>query len=68
MHNPAQLLHVALQSIRDAVVTTDAAARVQSLFDDHLFDAKAPATEPELRTLRRQTAQQVEMTVFQFQR
>lgn len=31
MHNPAQLLHVALQSIRDAVVTTDAAARVQSL-------------------------------------
>ena len=31
MHNPAQLLHVALQSIRDAVVTTDATARVRSL-------------------------------------
>ncbi len=44
------------------------AARAQSLFDDHLFDAKAPATEPEVRTLRRQTAGQVEMTVFQFQR
>jgi hypothetical protein len=44
-------------------------ARAQSLFDDHLFDAKAPATaEPDQRTLRRQTAQQVEMTVFQFQR
>jgi len=45
------------------------AARAQSLFDDHLFDAKASAAaEPEQRTLRRQTAQQVEMTVFQFQR
>ena len=44
-------------------------ARAQSLFDDHLFDAKAPAVaEPDQRTLRRQTAQQVEMTVFQFQR
>jgi len=31
MHNPAHLLHVMLQSIRDAVVTTDTAARVQSL-------------------------------------
>jgi diguanylate cyclase (GGDEF)-like protein/PAS domain S-box-containing protein len=31
MHNPAHLLHVTMQSIRDAVVTTDTAARVQSL-------------------------------------
>ena len=44
--------------------------RSKSLFDDNLFDAKhtLPTPEQEQRTLRRQTAQQVEMTVFQFQR
>lgn len=45
------------------------AGRSQSLFDDNLFESR-PATlsTPEDRSLRHQTAQQVEMTVFQFQR
>lgn len=45
-------------------------ARAQSLFDDNLFDAKhtLPVSEPDQRLLRRQTGQQVEMTIFQFQR
>jgi anti-sigma factor RsiW len=46
-------------------------ARAQSLFDVNLFDTKhtLPAAEPDQRLLRRQTAgQQVEMTIFQFQR
>jgi len=45
--------------------------RTQSLFDDNLFDAKhtLPAAESDQRLLRRQTnGQQVEMTIFQFQR
>jgi hypothetical protein len=45
-------------------------SRTQSLFDDNLFDAKhaLPVTQPDQRLLRRQTGQQVEMTIFQFQR
>lgn len=44
--------------------------KVQSLFDDNLFDVKpAMVTPPEQRTLRRQTQQQqAEFTAFQFQR
>jgi hypothetical protein len=41
-------------------------ARARSLFEDNMFEAKpAQVTEPEQRTLRRQTA---EFTAFQFQR
>ncbi len=40
--------------------------RAKSLFEDNMFDAKpVPVTEPEQRTLRRQTA---EFAAFQFQR
>ncbi len=41
-------------------------ARVQSLFEDNMFESKAtPVPAPEQRTLRQQTA---EFTAFQFQR
>jgi len=66
MHNPAHLLHATLQSIRDAVVTTDAAARVRSL--NPAAEAMTGWTEAEslgkpvevvtdLRDLRHETAE-----------